>query len=81
MSSPSKLRLMRITAPERRKYMVQGSTQTYAYVVNQNDNSISQYTLCASPLPSTCVALYDTTSANVSTLCASPLPSENHDSA
>jgi len=30
--------------------MVQGSTQTYAYVVNQNDNSISQYTLCASPL-------------------------------
>ncbi len=30
--------------------MVQGSTQTYAYVVNQNDNSISQYTLCAPPL-------------------------------
>lgn len=30
--------------------MVQGSTQTHAYVVNQNDNSISQYTLCAPPL-------------------------------
>ena len=30
--------------------MVQGNTQTYAYVVNQNDNSISQYTLCAPPL-------------------------------
>jgi 6-phosphogluconolactonase (cycloisomerase 2 family) len=30
--------------------VVQGSTQTYAYVVNQNDNSISQYTICAPPL-------------------------------